>query len=752
PDSLQTLRLQVEVRPAGSPFTGTPTAESNPAPPGSFLQVAVTELPAGPHHWQARVVDALGVAGPWSSFGANADPSDPDFVVSLPSPNAAPAAPAFLGQFRSGGLFPIPVGGTAREPAVAFKARLSDPEGGPVRLEVEIQPVGASFTGIPTATGPYAPGGSETSLTVPNLPDGLYFWQARAADAAGAVSPWVPFGANADVTDADFIVNTSSNAPPSAPAPLSQHATPTGAPEPVGFIDFDGTLVFRAVPSDSDPLQTLRIQIEIQPVGQPFTGIPTASSSPVPSGSPAEILVAGLADGDYHWQARAVDTAGAASPWASFGANADTEPDFSVVLGVDLGPAAPSSLGVFRGDATTAIPSGGTTPEPQVLIKATSSDPESGPWRLEIEIRPIGVPLSGVPTASSLPAPSGAEASVLLAGLPDGSYHGQARAVDAAGNASAWVPIGTNPDGATDFSVDTSTNAAPAVSDLAQLRAAGGPAIPHGGTTNEAAVLLRATVNSADPGQRVRLRVEVQPEGVPFTGIPTASSAWVPSGTPAQTLVEGLSEGVSYRWQAWAEDTSGAASPPEFFGPSDPDFTRSSNAAPSEPLAANQYLLNGITPIPVGGTTNQTGAVFAATLEDLEGDALRLQIEIQPIGTPFAGAPSATSDPVASAGRATVSLGGFPDLQGYHWQARTLDSSGRPSPWIPFGANPETEPDFRVERASPGILPGGGGGARPADDKKAGYCSASTAAPTSLPSAALLLAFALGSIPLLRRR
>jgi hypothetical protein len=183
------------------------------------------------------------------------------------------------------------------------------------------------------------------------------------------------------------------------------------------------------------------------------------------------------------------------------------------------------------------------------------------------------------------------------------------------------------------------------------------------------------------------------------------------------------------------------------------DIAIADSNPPAAPAALAQYRIDAVTAIPVGGTTNQTGAVFAATLEDSEGDALRLQIEIQPIGTPFAGAPSATSDPVPSTGRASVSLGRLPDLQGYHWQARTLDSSGRPSPWISFGANPETEPDFRVDRASPGVLPGGGGpGASPIDDKKAGYCSASTAAPTSMPSAALLLALVLGCIPLLRRR
>lgn len=313
PDPLQTLKLQVEVRPTGTPFTGTPTAESELAPPGTFLQVTAAGLSSGSYHWQARTVDALGVAGPWTPFGANGDPSDPDFAISLPTPNAAPSAPALLGQFRSGGIFPIAVGATVSERTVAFKAVLSDPEGSLVRLEIEIQPVGTPFTGSPTAAGPY-----------------------------------------------------------------------------------------------------------------------------VPSGSTATTPIAGLADGPYHWQARAIDSAGAASPWVSFGANPETDPDFSVVLGVDLAPAIPSSPGQFHSDGVAAIAVGGTTPEPRIVFKATSSDPESGPWRLEIEVRPVTTLLSGEPTASSPPCPPAPKRpSSSTASPPDPT----------AGRPAPWTPPETPPHG-----------------------------------------------------------------------------------------------------------------------------------------------------------------------------------------------------------------------------------------------------------------------------------------------------------------
>jgi len=65
-----------------------------------------------------------------------------------------------------------------------------------------------------------------------------------------------------------------------------------------------------------DPLV---LQVEIQPMGTPFTGVPTASSTAIASGGTASIIVTNLADGDYHWSARAVDAnTSESSPWIYF--------------------------------------------------------------------------------------------------------------------------------------------------------------------------------------------------------------------------------------------------------------------------------------------------------------------------------------------------------------------------------------------------------------------------------------------------
>ena len=64
------LRPQVEVEPLARPYTGKPTAEGAPlAPdrPGSGYHPG-TGLPEGGYHWQARLGDDQGHAGPWTDI------------------------------------------------------------------------------------------------------------------------------------------------------------------------------------------------------------------------------------------------------------------------------------------------------------------------------------------------------------------------------------------------------------------------------------------------------------------------------------------------------------------------------------------------------------------------------------------------------------------------------------------------------------------------------------------------------------
>lgn len=750
PDPAQRLALEVEVQPVGTPFNGTVSGRSPLTGIGGEARVTVTGLANGGHHWQARQVDSLGVIGAWASFGGNADPGDADFVAAVPASNRAPSAPALLGQFRSGGVFPIAVGGTTGESDLVFKGEAMDPDGDAVRLEIERKGVGFPYTSAVSGASAFGAPGSTLSATISGIAAGNHHWQARAVDARGAASGWVSFGGNADVTDADFIVDLSTNVVPSDPSGLSQHDTATSAPELAGFVDDDRTLTFRGIVTDGDPLQTVRLEVEVRAIGAAFTGTATSESAFTAPGTPALVTVSGLATGDYHWQARGVDSAGAASAWVSFGGNAESDADFSVAPAANSAPGDPGALGQFLPDGVTLVGVGFTTVQGTLVFSGTTVDPEGDGWRLQVEVRSTAVALTGTPTGESAPAGSGAAASLTIAGFAPGSYHWQARAVDFSGLASGWVDFGALP-GNPDFVVDTAANTAPSAAGLGQFLSSGAAIPGGGGSTSESFVLFRATVGSGDAGQSVRLLVEVKPLGTVFTGAADGTSAWVDSGDTAELLAGGFfTDGTSYHWQAWAEDASGGFSAPVAFGtanPLDPDFMKVANAAPLGLSGADQLLLNGVTSIPVGATTNQSGVIFTATGIDTQGDGLRLQVEIQPLGTAFANAPSATG-PVAG----TVTIAGLASPAGYHWQARVIDSGGAASAWVSFGANAESDIDFGVDLTSAGVLPGAGGGPLSLYERRsAGYCAAS-AAPQAGPWAAFAMAGALLAFLPRRRR
>jgi hypothetical protein len=71
--ALAPLRLQLEVRPTGSVFTGQPTHESTEIVSGARATILFTGLPNVNYHWRARSLDAVGRGSPWVPFGGNAD-------------------------------------------------------------------------------------------------------------------------------------------------------------------------------------------------------------------------------------------------------------------------------------------------------------------------------------------------------------------------------------------------------------------------------------------------------------------------------------------------------------------------------------------------------------------------------------------------------------------------------------------------------------------------------------------------------
>ncbi|PYP73909.1 MAG: hypothetical protein DMD25_15905, partial [Gemmatimonadetes bacterium] len=101
-------------------------------------------------------------------------------------------------------------------------------------------------------------------------------------------------------------------------------------------------------------------------------------------------------------------------------------------------------------------------------------------------------------------------------------------------------------------------------------------------------------------------------------------------------------------------------------------------------------------PIPTGGSAPEPSMVLAAVVQDTNAAAtLRLEVEVQPVGTAFQDQTTAVSDPAVAGTRAFVWVGGLQDNTGYHWQARVVDATAA-SAWVAYGGNAENAADVRV--------------------------------------------------------
>jgi hypothetical protein len=199
------VRLEVEVQPAGSAFTGVATVTSAFGPAGNH-QVSFTPVTSGAgYRWQAWTRDSSGAPIAISAavdFGANGTASDFARDLAANTTNA----PTALAQFEANGITPIAIGGTAAARTVVLRANVTDPNGDTVAVEVEAKPIGTAFDGAGLLQGPFVGSGNNSQVTF-SLPAALstasYQWRARTIDSLGAVSAFVEFQLGGGV---DFIL------------------------------------------------------------------------------------------------------------------------------------------------------------------------------------------------------------------------------------------------------------------------------------------------------------------------------------------------------------------------------------------------------------------------------------------------------------------------------------------------------------------------------------------------------------------
>ena len=101
------------------------------------------------------------------------------------------------------------------------------------------------------------------------------------------------------------------------------------------------------------------------------------------------------------------------------------------------------------------------------------------------------------------------------------------------------------------------------------------------------------------------------------------------------------------------------------------------------------------TVIPTGGTDTLPIVVIRAVVHDTAASPLRLEVEVQPVGTDFVNQATAVSQPTPSGTPTYARVGSLADNQGYHWQARVVDDTAT-SAWVAYGGNAENAADVRV--------------------------------------------------------
>ena len=636
-------------------------------------------------------LNTTGAVSPDSSGNAR-------IIKFTPPPGPPPPDPTNLGQFLSDGTTAISIGGTTTEAIPTMSVTTDNPDGWNRRLQVEVRPTTEAFTGTPTHSGANDTG-SSLSVSVFYLAPGNYHWRARVFQPAiGQASGWVAFGGNDNATDATDPNGATDLevlvvAPPD-PTDLGQFLANGTTAVGVGDSTLDSTFVFSGT-TDNPIGFNRRLQVEVRPTGQPFTGNSTHEGTDSNTGV-STVTVTNLSPALYHWRARVVEPdTGLASAWVPFGGNdnvsdatdANGATDFAVLTPL---PPDPTNLAQFMADGTTAINTGGVTIENSVVLVGGAANPIGVNRRLQVEVRLTSQGFTGTVTHESMDTTIDLQ-TITISGLTQGAYHWQGRLFElATGQVSAWVPFGGN-DSSTD---PTDLNGAADFEKsvpLAALTALSQFPVATGASMTQTSIILRGLTDNPD-GENRRIQVEVRPTSQPFTGTFTHEGSNSAEGLLAVN-VAGLAVG-GYHWRARViEPGSGLFSPWAAYGfndnqqdPSDangnPDFTVQISTVPalSDPTALAQF------PMPAGGSTTDTAVILRGSVSNPLATDRRLQVEVRLTSQPFVGV--FTHEGVNSAsGQLTVSVLNLA-LGSYHWRARVIEAStGNVSNWVAFGGN-----------------------------------------------------------------
>jgi hypothetical protein len=598
----------------------------------------------GPHTFDVKAVaDLAGNPGAPASAGWTIDTAPPNTsIVSAPSALSNSSGPSFDLSSTESGSFECSLDGVpfaaCSDPATysgvadgphTFQARALDGAGNPdptpashswtidaTAPDTSIGPTQpAALTTATSATfdfssnepgsfacqldsGPFVT--CSTPKSYSGLADGSHMFSVRATDTAS----------NADATPASYTWTVDTTAPSTAIGPTTPPAHTSSASATLDF-------------SSSEPGSTFECRLDGAAYG--------ACTTPV--------LHAGLGDGIHTFDVRATDPAG----------NLDTTPASYTWTIDNVDPAVPTLVAPADALMTNGAPQLRAT-----FDDTTPGDTGSVEFQICSSAAPVGsacVPL--VQAATSAGHSSGDTASLTPAALPDGTYHWQARAQDAAGNQSAWSATRS-------FQLDT---AAPAVT-LGE---------PVDGAWVKA-VHLTATFSKQSFAGTGSVEFRLCSDALCLGVLKSAQTGDVLNGGLADWTPTGLGDGLYY-WQARAHDSAGNVS--AWSGTR--TFTRDT-IPPGKPVHFNGHVgTDGLTlrwESPGGTIANYVVFVDGQPWKNLGSSEFEVKLG------PFDENDTRTfsvvaTDPAGNVGAASPVLVGVPKLVGLTFAEATRAASAR---------------------------------------------------------------------------
>ena len=566
---------------------------------GSSGSWTPTSLADGTYYWRAESTDSAGNVSGWSSSSSFVVDTVPPATAALVSPAAA-----------------------ARVNATQVSATFSDPDAGDTgTLNFQlcsnsscssVVTSGSSASGIANnANGTWSPTG---------VADGTYYWRAQAQDAAGNQS------ASWSATRSFVLDTTAPNAPALGSVGSLLNAIPNLSAQfsdPDGSAD-GGTLTFH-VCSDSSCTSIAGTSPSVGPLANNASGNWTPASLP---------------DGTYWWEATAHDVAGNTSATTISGGSFTL--DTTAPATPTLGPVA----------ARTNV-----TP----TLSAGFSDPDAADTgTVSLQLCSTSSCASVLQSATS---PSGIANNTNWSWTPshlvDGTYFWRARALDAAGNASAWSAAGS-------FIVDTTPATTPTLNT---------PASAARVTTTQ----VNATFNDPDVGDSGTISFQLCNDSACSSVVDSTTSATTNNGSSATWSGTAHGDGTYY-WRARGQDIVGNA--------------------PSGWSAARSFILDTTAPAATPGTTpplvNAIPALsgtFSDPSDPTDTGTILFQVCSDSSCT------SVVQSGSSPGGIATGASGGWtPSALAdgtYYWRVGARDVAGNQSAW------PGTTSSFQLDTTAP---------------------------------------------------